>query len=181
MIQGSRNTKYKLLSSCLYVVGKPKRHQPAILKGDGRIIFGMQVNIGIPSSPAFFTTYAYIDARKKHSVILIKDHVWINNNACLISEGEGITIGSNVLIGTNFNAYDSDFHELRADRRIGGNPKTAPIIIEDNVFIGSNVTVLKGVTIGRNAVIANGSLVTKSIPNDVIAGGVPCKVLKSLI
>ena len=54
------------------------------------------------------------------------------------------------------------------------------VIIKDNVFIGNNVTVLKGVVIGQNSVIGAGSVVTRSIPENVIAGGIPCKVLREI-
>jgi len=61
-----------------------------------------------------------------------------------------------------------------------GIPKTASVKIGTNVFIGSNVRILKGVSIGDNTVIANGSIVVSSIPKDVIAGGNPAKILRSL-
>ncbi len=56
----------------------------------------------------------------------------------------------------------------------------ASIHIQQNVFLGSNVTILKGVTIGRNSIIGNGSVVTKSIPDNVIAAGNPAKVIRTL-
>ena len=58
--------------------------------------------------------------------------------------------------------------------------KTAPIVIEDDVLIGSRCIILKGVTIGARSVIGAGSIVTKSIPPDCIAAGNPCKVIRSM-
>ncbi|RME57284.1 acyltransferase, partial [Candidatus Parcubacteria bacterium] len=62
----------------------------------------------------------------------------------------------------------------------GGRPKTARVVVEENVFIGSNVTVLKGARIGRNSVIANGAVVTGRIPPNVIAAGMPARPIKRL-
>ena len=145
----------------------------------GKIVFKDNVNLGVRESPAFYTGFIYIDARKQHSTISIGKNCWINNSS-LISEGKGIFIGDNCLIGSNVDIIDSNFHDLNPKKKMNGNIKTAKVVLEENVFIGSNVKILKGVTIGKNSVIANGSIVTKSIPSDVIAGGNPCKVIKKL-
>lgn len=180
LFQYPRILKYKLLSSCQNIVGKPKYNQPVQLLGGGTIMFGKNVNLGVTPSPHFYSGYGYIDARKSHSKIIIGDDVWINNNFMIASEGEGIEIGSQTMIGLNFEVVDSDFHDLHPQRRRGGTVKTAKVTICKNVFIGNNVKILKGVTIGDNSVIANSSVVTKSIPSDVIAGGYPCKVIRQL-
>lgn len=85
-----------------------------------------------------------------------------------------IQIGNNVKCGANTLITDSDWH---IDDYRSGEPK--PVIIEDNVWLGEGVKVLKGVTIGRNSIIGAGSVVTKNIPADVIAAGNPCKVIKN--
>ena len=86
-----------------------------------------------------------------------------------------ITLGDNVRVGANTTIISGDAHQ--DDPRAG---KDKPINIEDNVWIGSNVMILKGVTIGRNSVVGAGSIVTKSIPENVVAAGNPCKVIKPL-
>lgn len=86
-----------------------------------------------------------------------------------------ITLGDNVRVGANTTIISGDAHQ--DDPRAG---KDKPINIEDNVWIGSNVMILKGVTIGRNSVVGAGSIVTKSIPENVVAAGNPCKVVKPL-
>lgn len=86
-----------------------------------------------------------------------------------------IRIGNNVLCGANSVITDFDWH-LNIS---GTNP--APVIIHDNVWIGLNAVVLKGVEIGENSIIGANSLVVKNIPANVIAGGNPCKVLKQII
>jgi tetratricopeptide (TPR) repeat protein len=76
--------------------------------------------------------------------------------------------------------FDSDFHELDPARRRGGTPNTAHVDIGANVFVGSEVKILKGVTIGANTVVGNGAIVTASLPADVIAVGSPARVLRAL-
>lgn len=88
---------------------------------------------------------------------------------------ESITIGNDVRVGANCTIMDSDQHS--DDPRSG---KNQPVVIEDNVWLGGSVIVLKGVTIGKNTLIGAGSVVTKSIPSNVIAAGNPCKVIREL-
>lgn len=94
-----------------------------------------------------------------------------------------ITIGNNCLIGANCKIFDGDFHPADPEERLK-NPnagKCAPVHIGNNVFIGCNSLVLKGVNIGNNSVISAGSLVVKDIPANCLAGGVPAKVLKEFL
>lgn len=88
---------------------------------------------------------------------------------------DSITIGSHVRVGANCVIMDGDAHQ--DDPRAGMNK---PIVIEDNVWLGGSVTVMKGVTIGQNSLIGYGSIVTKDIPANVIAVGNPCKVIRVL-
>lgn len=83
-----------------------------------------------------------------------------------------IQIGNNVVVGANTTFRDGDDHEDITKT----SPK--PIVIEDNVFIGRNCSILKGVHIGRNTIIGAGSIVTKGIPANCVAAGVPCKVIR---
>lgn len=180
LFQYPRILKYKILSNCENVIGNPIYNQPTQLLGRGTIQFGKNVNLGVSQSPFFYSGYGYIDARKEESKIFIDDNVWINNNFNICSEGQGIEVGQNTLIGLNFEVSDSDFHDLDPNKRITGFPRTAKVIIGENVFIGNNVKILKGVSIGNNSVIANGSVVIKPIPKNVIAGGYPARIIKEL-
>lgn len=181
LFQYPRILKYIFLSNCKNISGKPKYNQPTILLGEGTVVFGKNVNLGVNPSPNLYSGYGYIDARKIESYISIGNDCWINNNATIISDGAKIIIGSRCLIGCNVEITDSDFHELAPESRFGGkNIIKKSVIIEDNVFIGNNVTILKGVRIGENSVIGNRSVVTKNIPQNSIAVGNPCKVIKSL-
>lgn len=172
--------KYKFLSDCKQVSGKPVFVSPALINGLGSVVFGTNVSLGVYGSPGFFSTYIFIEARTINSKIKIGSNVFINNNACLISEGCGIVIGDDVLIGPNFSVFDTDFHEIHPQKRHSGEHESKMVRIEKNVFIGANVTILKGVCIGENSVIGSGSVVVKTIPKNVIAGGNPCKVIKEI-
>lgn len=103
----------------------------------------------------------------------------------LIYCNDSIRIGSNVKIGGGCWIMDSNFHSLDfLDRRVyekdWKNIKTAPVVIGDDAFIGARTTICKGVTIGNRSVIQAGSVVTRSIPDDCIAGGNPCQVFKKI-
>ncbi|MEE1080248.1 MAG: acyltransferase [Bacteroidales bacterium] len=89
----------------------------------------------------------------------------------IVSEA-GVKIGDHVSIGANTVIYDTDGHA----EITGNQPK--PIVIEDDVFIGMDCHILKGVKIGRGSIIGACSVVTKDIPAGVIAAGVPCKVIR---
>jgi acetyltransferase-like isoleucine patch superfamily enzyme len=94
-----------------------------------------------------------------------------------------VTIKNNVLIGVGARIYDSDFHSLsRSKRRIDDQDSihVAPVLIEDDVWIGAYAFILKGVTIGEGAIVAAGSVVTHSVAPNTIVGGSPAKLLKIL-
>lgn len=180
VVQLLRVTWYRVLSTNR-VHGAPVLHQPLQAVGSGDISFDRNAHIGVFPSPGFLSTYAYIEARKPSAVVRIGEGTWINNGFCCIAEHSSISIGANCLIGANVEVLDSDFHGLRLDERSMSKPEwAAPVVIEDRVFVGSNVRILKGVRIGMGAVIANSSLVTSDIPPMTVAGGIPAKVLRTL-
>ena len=158
------------------VFGKPLVRQPALFCGTGKVIFNGKVRLGCFPSPFFYNGYLHIEARSPEAVIEIGDGTYINNNCVIISEGAGIEIGSNCLIGAEVNIFDSDFHGL-VDRK---QALKKAIKIGDNVFIGARAIILKGVHIGSNSTIAAGSIVTKDVPPDAVAAGNPASVVKVL-
>lgn len=93
-----------------------------------------------------------------------------------------ISIGDNVSVGANSVIVDTDFHPLAAqDRRLSpAEGKTAEVIIEDDVFIGMNCLILKGVTIGRGSVVGAGSVVTRSVPAGIIVAGNPAQPIREI-
>lgn len=101
------------------------------------------------------------------------DDVQINTRSTIACFNH-ITIGSHVFIGENVTIRDSDNHRISNAPR----PVTEPIVIGDHVWIGINSTLLKGARIGHGSIIAAGSVVTKSIPDHVLAGGIPAKVIR---
>lgn len=174
-----RIRKYEMLSDCKRVTGKSIKFHPLLLKGKGTISFGKNVQIGVVSSPDFYSHYTYLEARDESSVIIIGDNVTINN-AFSIECSSKVVIENDVLIGIGCSILDNDGHDLAIEKRIVGIPKTSPVHIHQNVFLGSNVSILKGVSIGKNSIIGNGSVVTKNIPENVIAAGNPAKVIRNL-
>ncbi|MGM9960894.1 MAG: sugar O-acetyltransferase [Allobaculum sp.] len=108
----------------------------------------------------------------------IGDETFINHNAYFM-DGGTITIGSHCFIGPNCGLYTAN-HPLLAQERNQGYETARPIVIEDNVWIGADVTILPGVTIGAGSVIGAKSLVNKDIPDHVLAVGNPCKVLRKI-
>lgn len=90
-----------------------------------------------------------------------------------------VTIGDNVMIAPNVSLYGAG-HPIHPDARNSGYEYGAPITIGNNVWIGGSVCVLPGVTIGNNVVIGAGSVVAKDIPDNVIAVGNPCRVIREI-
>jgi acetyltransferase-like isoleucine patch superfamily enzyme len=96
----------------------------------------------------------------------------------MVLAAKKIVVGNNVLIGSHTMIIDTDFHHSDPGKRYQNeNIPARPIIIEDNVFIGTNCMILKGVTIGKSSVIGANSVVFTSIPENSIAIGNPCKVI----
>ena len=100
----------------------------------------------------------------------------------VICAAEHIKIGNRVAVGANTTIVDTDFHPLDHERRRihPQEANTAPIMIEDDVFIGMNCLILKGVVIGHGSVIGAGSVVTKNIPAGVVVAGNPAKIIRQL-
>ena len=95
---------------------------------------------------------------------------------------DSVAIGDNVKIGACVLVTDTDAHPMdyMARRTSNEGTKSAPIVIEDDVWVGAHSIILKGVTIGARSIIGAGSVVTKSIPADCVAAGNPCRVIKDL-
>lgn len=113
--------------------------------------------------------------------ITIGDNVGISTS--LFYCNDKITIEDNVLIGGGCQLLDNDFHSLGyEDRVIKGdkNVRSAPILIKEGAFIGTQSIILKGVTVGIHSIIAAGSVVNKSIPDNEIWGGNPAKFIKTI-
>ncbi len=110
--------------------------------------------------------------------ISIGNDVYINFGCIILDCGE-VTIGDNTLLGPNVGIYLAN-HAFDAQERINGGCFGKPVHIGSKVWIGGDVKILAGVTIGNNSIIGTGSVVTKDIPENVIAVGNPCRVLRKI-
>jgi len=117
--------------------------------------------------------HCMISSQTKDAIIEIGDDCGFSGTT--IGGFKHIKIGNNVRGGANTIITDSDWHN--EDSRSGG---AMAVFIEDNVWLGEGVKVLKGVKIGKNSVIGAGSIVRKNIPADVVAMGDPCIVVRKI-
>jgi acetyltransferase-like isoleucine patch superfamily enzyme len=108
--------------------------------------------------------------------ISIGKNVFINH-ACSFLDLGGITIEDQVLIGPRVNLVTENHPADPAERR---SLITKPIVIKRNAWIGASATILPGVTIGENAIVAAGAVVSKDVPANTIVGGIPAKFIKSI-
>ncbi|CAM3210676.1 sugar O-acetyltransferase [Lactiplantibacillus plajomi] len=104
---------------------------------------------------------------------------FLSNYNLTILDIAPVTIGNHVMIGPNVDIYTVN-HPLTAAGRRNYQAKGLPVKIGNDVWIGGKVTITPGVTIGNNVVIAAGAVVTKDVPDNVLVGGVPAKVIKPL-
>ena len=110
--------------------------------------------------------------------VSIGDKTFINMNATFL-DGAEITIGNHVLIGPNAQFYTAS-HSLDHLSRRHWETFCKPIVVEDDVWIGGNVVITQGVTIGARSVIAANSVVTKDVEPDCLYGGTPAKLIRRL-
>lgn len=108
-----------------------------------------------------------------NNVGMSSTRLWIHESAKI---GNNVKIGGCVLI-TDTDAHPMDYMARRSSNE---GTKSAPVVIEDDVWVGAHCIILKGVTIGARSVIGAGSVVTKSIPANRVAAGNPCRVIKNL-
>ncbi|CUN91729.1 sugar O-acetyltransferase [Clostridium disporicum] len=101
------------------------------------------------------------------------------NYNCVILDVAKVTIGENVMFAPNVSIYTAG-HPIHPESRNSGYEYGIPVTIGDNVWVGGNVIITPGVTIGNNVVIGAGSVVTKDIPDNVIAVGNPCIVIREI-
>lgn len=121
-------------------------------------------------TPPFWCDYGYN--------ISVGDYFYSNHNL-VITDGAKVTFGNNVFIAPNC-CFTTAEHSIDPEQRKAGIEIAKPITIGNNVWIGAGSTILAGVEIGDNTVIGAGSVVTESIPSNVVAVGVPCKVKREI-
>lgn len=159
--------------------------KPIIYKEPGSVIrMGKNVvlvsdskkNMAGINHPVIIATYS------KDAEVLLEDNVGMSGasincvSKCIFKKG--------VMLGANVNVWDTDFHPVNPQKRLHQtsikDAETSPVILEKNVWIGANTTILKGVTIGENTVVGTMSLVNKNLPSNSVCGGIPAKKVKDL-
>ena len=110
--------------------------------------------------------------------IEVGENFYSNYNLTILDVGK-VTCGKNVQIAPNVSIYTAG-HPVHPDSRNSGYEYGIPVTVGDNVWIGGNTVILPGVTVGSNVVIGAGSVVSKDIPDNTIAAGNPCKVIRGI-
>jgi maltose O-acetyltransferase len=139
-----------------------------IVQNYGRIELGERVNIDAATVPVELASFG--------GPLTIGEATYINYGTT-ISAHTAVTIGAGCLIGNYAMIMDSDYHDVTDFAKPGA---TNPIVIEDRAWVGARAIVLKGVRIGRGAVVAAGAVVTKDVPPRTLVAGVPAKVVREL-
>ena len=143
-------------------------HTPAEVRAFLSELFGYDVPSSLRVFPPFYTDFG--------KNIAIGENVFINA-CCHFQDHGGVVIGDGCQIGHNV-VFATLNHGLSPEDRKHTYP--APIVLGRNVWVGSNSTILQGVTIDDNAVVAAGAVVTKDVPANVVVGGVPAKIIKKI-
>jgi len=145
--------------------GKPS------VSNQGRLVIGDRVRL--------YSTVATLEIGIGPDALLeIGSNVLINYG-CSFGVLRHVKVGNDVNIGTHCMLIDNAFHRLEPDRR-NEAPPSEPIVLGDNVWLAARVIVLPGVSIGDNSVVGAGSVVTQSLPENVLAAGCPAKVLRTI-
>ncbi|AWB85261.1 sugar O-acetyltransferase [Mycetocola zhujimingii] len=143
-------------------------HEPEQVRALLSVLTGRPIAAGVTVFPPFSSDFG--------KNIRLGDRIFINSG-CRFQDQGGITIGDDCLIGHNA-VFATLNHDLDPARRADLRP--SPIRIGRNVWIGANVTVLPGVTIGDNAVVGAASVVTRDVPDDAVVVGSPAKVVRTV-
>lgn len=139
------------------------------ITGEGELVFGCGVSLLGTVVPIELGTYT-------NGRIEIGDHTFINYGSSITAR-TSVKIGAHCFLGHYTFIMDNHQHDVVRHMEL---PPSAPVIIEDNVWIGSKVVILPGVRIGCQAVIGAGSIVTRDIPPRCVAAGSPARVLRYL-
>ncbi len=171
--QGCYNPEYeKEIAKCKDKCYKYNQLSPNDRTAQKDILDGLIGSMGkeVIITPPFWCDYGYN--------ITLGDYFYSNHNL-IITDGAKVTFGDNVFVAPNC-CFTTAEHAIDPEQRKNGVEVAKPITVGNNVWIGAGSTILAGVTIGDNSIIGAGSVVRKSIPANVIAVGVPCKVLRPI-
>ncbi|MBX3624809.1 MAG: acyltransferase [Rhizobacter sp.] len=151
---------------------------PTQFKGHGRIVLSNTAVFGVPRSPGHHGC-SYIESRTPNSLIQIGAGTVFNNRAFILSEGASVTFGERVLVGPELHVADSNSHQLDVPNRAKPDDRPRPVVIGDDVFIGSRVTILKGVRIGKGCIVSAAAVVTSDFvaPDYSVVAGNPARIV----
>ncbi len=188
MQKKKQSEDYEYLKKCgvetelgyVTLYGKPIIHkEPGSIIRMGKDVVltsDSEVNTAGINHPVIIATHS------KDAEIILENNVGMSGvsincvSRCVFKEG--------VMLGANVNVWDTDFHPIDPQRRIHQtsimDAKSSPIILEKNVWVGANTTILKGITIGENTVVGAMSLVNKNLPSNSVCAGNPAKKIKDL-
>lgn len=153
-------------------------HQYTKITGLGTVTIGDNCVFGYKLGGRHRKGYIEIQPRYKNAVISIASKVATNNNLFICSANR-VEIGANTRIGENVTIIDYDAHSIDPSKRYELGV-LGEVIIGENVWIGNNVVILKNCVIGNNSIIAAGSVVTRSFEKNLIIGGNPAKIIKTI-
>jgi acetyltransferase-like isoleucine patch superfamily enzyme len=167
-----------VLKSVCESVGKGLRAECLpYMRGTGHLTLGE--NVYLSGRSCFY----FMGGMERAPKIVVGDGTFIGN-LCTLSAACRIGIGDHCLISTNVRIHDNDGHPLDPARRLRKEPilqeEAAEVFIGNNVWIGAHAMILKGVSIGDNAVIAAGAIVTHDVPANAVVAGNPARVVKVL-
>ncbi len=147
------------------------------MRGRGRLVLGDDVRL---SGRSCFYFMSHVDTRPE---IVVGRNVFIGNG-CTFAAARSIRIGNDCLFGPEVRVHDNDGHPLDPARRRRGEPSgpdgIAAVTIGDGVWIAAQAIILKGVTIGENAVVGAGAVVTADVPPGTVVAGNPARVVRTL-
>ena len=166
-----------VLRSVCDSVGKNLRAERLpYMRGKGLIRIGDHVNLSGRSC------FYFMHDVSESPVIQIGNHSFVGNG-CTFSAAERIEVGDHCLVSAAVRIHDNDGHPLESERRLRNERihagEVSPVFIEDNVWVGAGATILKGVRIGKNAVVGTGAVVTQDVPADSVVVGNPARIVKT--
>ena len=156
----------------------PVCDQLLCITGVGKIRIGNKCMFGYKPGGHHQNGTIELQARTINASIEFGNNVVTNNNLFICSCNK-VVIGSDTLIGEHVTIMDFEAHGIAPDKRRNLG-EIGEVLIGNNVWIGNNVTILKNTIIGDNTIIATGAVVSGNFPDNVIIGGVPAKIIKSL-
>lgn len=155
-----------------------KCYQATLVNGTGKVIIGDNCSFGSRFGGFYKSACVELQTRTPEAVIEIGNNLSSNNNVFICSAGQ-IKIGNDCLVGQYVTIMDFEAHGIAPDQR-GNMGPIGTVEIKNNVWIGNNVTILKNTIIGNNSIVAVGAVASGHFPDNVIIGGVPARIIKTI-